>query len=188
MFFVYVPGLRLVWVILSSGNISSSSANCMVSMAPWYLSTSFLKSAAIPVNFPSCKDMFLATSGTVNPRCSRCLTSAKVSDKSVVKLTRYLSAHESGFGGKVRSRLRVKFASERKKLLNYIILYTCLYYFATKSYLRKCIYVRTKDIANPIPPFVVSVHLVFVQFIKKSLVAFKGFWPRFVLSDINHCG
>ena len=109
-----VPGLRLVCVILSSGNISSSSANCIVSIAPWYLSTSFLKSAAIPVNFPSCKDMFLATSGTVNPRCSRCLTSAKVSDKSVVKLTRYLSAHESGFGGKVRSKFRVKFASEKR--------------------------------------------------------------------------
>ena len=151
----------------------------MVSMAPWYLSTSFLKSAAIPVNFPSCKDMFLATSGTVNPRCSRCLTSAKVSDKSVVKLTRYLSAHESGFGGKVRSRLRVKFASERKK---YFITSFCVLVCTT------CIYVRTKDIANPISPFIVSVHLVFVQFIKKSLIAFKGFWPRFVLSDINHCG
>ena len=159
----------------------------MVSMAPWYLSTSFLKSAAIPVNFPSCKDMFLATSGTVNPRCSRCLTSAKVSDKSVVKLTRYLSAHESGFGGKVRSRLRVKFASERKK---YEITLHCILVCTTllQNPIYVNVFIRTKDIANPISPFVVSVHLVFVQFIKKSLVAFKGFWPRFVLSDINHCG
>jgi hypothetical protein len=38
----------------------------------------------------TCSDMFLATSGTVNPSLSKCFTSAKVSDKSEVKFTLYL--------------------------------------------------------------------------------------------------